>query len=121
MVSINSVNLDRPPHQIIELIKAELGLSEAELAQALAIDPRTVRRWQSGQAYPQHEARQRLANLRDVTRRLQETFASAEAIRAWIRQPSRYLSQLTPAEVLRTGRIDRVEAALEALDSGIFL
>ncbi len=34
---------------------------------------------------------------------------------------NRYLGGLTPAEAVRVGRTDRAEAALEALDSGVFV
>jgi hypothetical protein len=53
--------------------------------------------------------------------RLRETFDSAEAIRGWLNAENRYLGGLTPAEAVRAGRVDRVEAALEALDSGVFI
>ena len=48
-------------------------------------------------------------------------FTTPEAARAWLHGSSRYLGGLTPAEAIRVGRFDRVEAALEALDSGVFV
>ncbi|MHB1005347.1 MAG: MbcA/ParS/Xre antitoxin family protein [Chloroflexota bacterium] len=53
--------------------------------------------------------------------RLLGTFTTAEAARAWLNAANRYLGGLTPADALRVGRLDRVEAALEALDSGVFI
>jgi hypothetical protein len=47
--------------------------------------------------------------------------ANPESRRAWLRSDNPYLGGLTPLEVLRAGRTDRVEAALEALDSGMFV
>ena len=44
-----------------------------------------------------------------------------EGARDWLRCPSRYLSGMTPLEALRAGRVDRAEAALGALDAGIYL
>jgi uncharacterized protein (DUF2384 family) len=115
------VRLESPPHQIVAELEGEFGLNESDLAQILSIDPRTLRRWRTGEAHPQHEARARLVALQRLARRLQDTFTSVQAIQSWLRHSNRYLSQLSPAEVLRAGRIDRVDAALEALDSGIFV
>ena len=109
------------PGQLIEQIEGTLGLSELELAQALRSNPRTVERWKAGSHYPQRDARERLAALEALTQHLTRTFATSEAIGSWVHTPSRYLAGLTPAEVLLAGRIDRVEAALEALDSGFFV
>ena len=113
--------LEAPPHRMVEHIEAELGLSRGDLADALGVDPRTLQRWYSGQSYPQREARHRLFELDHLRIRLRHTFTSSDAVHSWMRVPSAYLSQLTPLEVLRAGRPDRVEAALEALDSGIFI
>ena len=49
------------------------------------------------------------------------TFEGRDAVRRWFRSESRYLGGMTPAEAVRVGRLDRVGAALEALDSGVFL
>ena len=39
----------------------------------------------------------------------------------WMRSKNRYLRGLRPAEVAAAGRLDVVEAALDALDEGIFV
>jgi hypothetical protein len=62
-----------------------------------------------------------LAGLLALDVRLRETFDSAEESREWLNAENRYLGGLTPAEAVRAGRVDRVEAALEAIDSGIFV
>ena len=74
-----------------------------------------------GRTYPQHEARERLAGLIALERHLGETFEDTEAAGSWLRTGSPYLGGLTPLEALRAGRPDRVRAALEALDSGVFV
>jgi hypothetical protein len=48
-------------------------------------------------------------------------FGAPDRVQAWLRADSRYLGGLSPLDALRAGRIDRVEAAVEALASGIFL
>jgi hypothetical protein len=44
-----------------------------------------------------------------------------EGARDWLRGPSRYLAGLTPLDVSRVGCMDRVVAALDALEAGIYL
>jgi putative toxin-antitoxin system antitoxin component (TIGR02293 family) len=113
--------LEIAPAVAVEHIERGIGLNDTELATALGSSPKTVERWRSGQTYPQHEARERLARLLALVDRLRETFDDADAARTWLRTESFYLGGLTPAEVLYAGRPDRVEAALEALDSGVFI
>ncbi len=113
--------LDMTPEHAVETVEGGLGLGRGELAGALGASAKTVERWRSGQTYPQHEARERLAELVAVEAHLRETFDDPESGRAWLRSGNPYLGGLTPVEVLRAGRADRVQAALEALDSGVFV
>src|SRR5215210_8496393 len=110
--------LEMTPGHAVETVEGGLGLSRGEIAGALGASARTVERWRTGQTYPQHEARERLAELVAVEVHLSETFGDREARRAWLHSGNPYLGGLTPLEVLRVGRTDRAEAALEALDSG---
>lgn len=112
--------LEIGPRQAIERVERTPHLSEQELTQALAASPRTVHRWRMNATYPQHEARERLATLVALADRLMETFRTAEAIHIWMNTANRYLGGFTPIEAIRAGRVDRVDAALEALDMGIF-
>jgi DNA-binding transcriptional regulator YiaG len=113
--------LDITPRRAIEKIERSLGMPEDELAQALSANRRTLRRWRAGTAHPQQLSRQRLAELLRLQQRVSETFEGRDAVRRWFQSESRYLGGMTPAEAIRVGRIDRVEAALEALHSGAFL
>jgi len=114
--------LETTPGRAVQALEEGLGLSRGELlASALGASARTVERWRTGQTYPQHEARERLADLLALEGRLGETFVDPEARRAWLRSGSPYLGGLTPQEALLAGRADRVRAALEALDSGVFV
>ena len=109
------------PGRAVERLEVGIGLGRGELAGILGASARTVERWRTGQTYPQHEMRERLAGLIDLERHLGETFGDTEAVRSWLRTHNPYLGDLTPLEVLRAGRPDRVRAALEALDSGVFI
>ena len=121
MSSTLLASLEMAPSRAVEQLETELGLSNADIARALNTNPRTVLRWLAGQTFPQHAARRRLAALLNLQRRLRETFTTSEAAREWLHSANRSLGGFTPAEAVRVGRLDRVEAALEALDSGVFV
>jgi DNA-binding transcriptional regulator YiaG len=106
--------------RLLTRVEREMGLTPAELAGALGVSLRTVSRWRAGETLPQRAARVRLTEVAELNHRLHETFED-EAVPVWLRAPNRYLGNVSPAEMLRLGRLDRVEAALEVVDSGIFL
>ena len=112
-----TITLDR----VLDLLASELRVTEFQLAGALGVTPRTLERWRAGERYPQHESRKRLDALRTLHERLQTTFLTPEAIDTWTHSDNAYLGGLKPVDALQVGRIDAVDAALEALDSGIFL
>ena len=116
-----SPSLGMTPGQAIQALESDLGLTIKDLQIILDTTPRNINRWVAEQAYPQHEARRRLASLMAIHRHLGETFTAMEGARDWLRCPSRYLSGMTPLEAIRAGRIDRAEAALGALDAGVYL
>ena len=117
---MRSATLTVVPAQILRRLIDDLGVTHQDVRDMFRIDQRTLDRWLSGEAHPQRAARARLSELDALCTHLDETFADMADARAWLGDPSRYLGGLTPLEALRVGRIDRVEAALEVLDSGIF-
>lgn len=108
--------LNTTPEQAIARLESSLALREPEIALALGISTRSLHRWSSGQSHPQRESRTHLARLLVLAEHLEETFG--EDAGEWLEADSRYLGGMKPIEALRAGRIDRVEAALEALNSG---
>ena len=87
----------------------------------MKVNSRTVEQWRTGASFPQREGRERLEALMYVSNHVLETFATGEAVHTWMHTSNRYLGGLTPAEVAHAGRIDRIEAALTVLDSGMFI
>jgi transcriptional regulator with XRE-family HTH domain len=102
----------------IRRLEADLGLDDYALAQALRVDRRTLTRWVSGETYPRQDGRDRLHSLAALHARLGLTWKTASAARRWLHRPSPYLGHAEPVDMIRAGRFDRVEAALEAIDSG---
>lgn len=112
-----SFGIERSLQQIVTTLR----LSDADLAGAVQTSLRTIERWRTHATYPQHESRRRLDALDALADRLHESFETPEAISAWMHADNSLLGGMKPIEALRVGRIDRVEAAIEALESGVFV
>lgn len=106
---------------VLSQLEQDFALEQGELADAIGVSSRTLARWYAEDAYPQREARQRLNDLIALDQRLLTTFTEQAAVHKWLRTDNRYLGSIKPVEALKVGRIDRVKAALEVLDSGVFL
>lgn len=107
--------------EMLSELENALGTTPEMLAGALGVSSRTMQRWRDGDVIPQAESRTRLLELVRLRDRLLATFVSPEMVRAWMEQPNRVLGGLRPIEAARVGRLDTIERALEALDSGIFV
>lgn len=102
-------------------LTTSLSISYDELAQILGTDRKTVYRWLADETFPQAHNRARLDQLEALVVRLDESFKTREGAAAWMDSSSGYFGGLCPKDALLRGRIDAVDAALEALDSGIFV
>ena len=69
---------------------------------------------------PRNDDRTRLNAMDALHRHLCRSLV-LEGIPTWLRASSRYLGGATPIELPRGGLIERVQAALVALDSGFFV
>lgn len=115
------ITLEMTISQSIERLEADLGLTSTDLARALGTSSRTLARWREQSHHPQRDARERIRSLLALDQRLEEIFDSRESIREWMTSKNRYLRGLRPVEAVAAGRLDVVEAALDALDEGIFV
>jgi uncharacterized protein (DUF2384 family) len=111
--------LDMTPDQAIAALQHDLGLALDDLALALHVDVRTIRRWQTNGMYPQRETRDRLAALLRLRQSLLDFFQTSQDAQVWLAEPQRYLGWMTPVEALRAGRPSRAEAALEVMREGM--
>jgi hypothetical protein len=109
------------------MLTDDLGIEDKDLHVIFDAEQRSIEKWTSGETLPQKETRRRLNELAALHAHLGQTFTSYEGARRWMRAPLRYLAGLTPLQVLRAGdaedatSVERLEAALEVLDSGVFL
>jgi hypothetical protein len=119
--------LQLAPGQVIRRLIDDLGMEDRDLRVIFDVEQRSIEKWLTGETIPQRETRRRLNELAVLHHHLGETFTSYEGARLWLRSSSRYLAGLTPLQVLRAGdaehitSVERIEEALEALDSGAFL
>ena len=104
-----SVDLDRYIDQLVE----NLGISKAELGQALEISERSIKRWQRGQSFPQYESRARLEELTALADRLLASFPDRPAIHAWLRAPHELNGGKSLVEAITVDRFDLVNLALD--------
>ena len=105
----------------IDHLTASLGVDDTQVASILGVQSRTVERWRAEEAFPQHESRQRLESLVALVERLHESFKTPDGAIRWLHGESGYFGGLAPLDALLRGRIDLVDAALEAIDSGVFV
>jgi uncharacterized protein (DUF2384 family) len=117
----------RTPTQIalkdaLHLMELGFGLSSRELAQVLGVDPRTLASWAHSNTFPpatSRESRERFVAMLAVIRRLVDLFETTADMRVWMHRPLPFLGHTAPIEAVKMGRIESVEAALEAIDEGI--
>jgi len=104
-----SVELDR----YIDRILADLGISRAELAQALDVSERSIKRWQAGKSFPQYESRARLEELDALADRLLVSFSDLASIHAWLRAPNASSDGRSLVDAIVIDRFDLVKLALD--------
>ncbi len=113
-----SASIDIGLGSAIQRLEEDFGLDDRGLAQALGVDRRTLTRWSTGDTYPQKEARSRLHKIVELHKALMMMWRTRDAAREWLHRPSPFLGHTEPIDLVRAGRFDRVEAALEAINSG---
>jgi uncharacterized protein (DUF2384 family) len=82
-------------------------MKNTEVANLLGTRPKTVSRWNQGRAYPHANTEKTLLELEYIVDQLADFYEPNEA-RQWIFAPQKLLGGVSPAELIRTGRIDEV-------------
>lgn len=111
--------LDRAePKQILKHCEA-LGLDTAILASCLAVNPKTIQRWQEGDAQPNEGGLRALEKLEAIYQ-LAARLLKQEGLKPWFQSPNETLGSERPADLLSRGELDQVRNVLGMLEWGIY-
>jgi uncharacterized protein (DUF2384 family) len=104
----------------LEEIKQQLKLTESEFAAVVGVNPSTLWRWREQRVTPRGIARSRLAQLEELRNLMRQVFDGPDVARQWLRsaRPEMLGGQVTPLDVMLSGRIDRVLTVLLFLARG---
>jgi transcriptional regulator with XRE-family HTH domain len=91
----------------LDSLRRRGAMKNIEVANLLGTRPETVSRWNQGRAYPHANTEKTLLELEYIVDQLADFYEPNEA-RQWIFAPQKLLGGVSPAELIRTGRIDEV-------------
>jgi Protein of unknown function (DUF2384). len=91
----------------LDALRLKGAMKHVEVANLLGTRPETVSRWNQGRAYPHANTEKTLLELEYIIDQLSDFYEPNEA-RQWLFAPQRLLDGESPAELIRTGRIDDV-------------
>lgn len=111
--------LDRAePKQVLKHCEA-LGLDLNLLASCLAVNPKTIQRWQEGSAQP-NEAGLRAMEKLEAIYQLAARLLKRDSLKTWFHSPNETLGSERPADLLSRGELDQVKNVLGMLEWGIY-
>lgn len=106
------------PKQILKHCEA-LGLDVGILASCLAVNPKTIKRWQDGIAQPNEGGLRALEKLESIYQ-LAARLLKKDAQKLWFQAPNETLGGERPADLLSRGESDQVRNVLGMLEWGIY-
>lgn len=108
--------------QIVEWARQALGLTYADVARLAGATVRSAQRWGdvNDLTIPAGEHRDRVTQLRDLKRLLDQTFPTENDAIEWLHRPVPLLEGRRPIDAIRIGDIDRVVGVLSGAYSGAF-
>lgn len=104
----------------LDTIQEQGGVRGTDVAKLLGTTPQTISRWRSGKVRPQSDTETRLLTLEWLISELAQFYAPDEA-RLWLLSPHRLLAGDSPADRIREGRVDDVQALIAQLEDGAFV
>jgi putative toxin-antitoxin system antitoxin component (TIGR02293 family) len=109
------------PRRALERLKAEMDLTDADVATALGISSKTISRLRKGRARALDQLTSdrlyRVARIYEIAARV---FESREAARDWLREPQFGLDWRVPLDLMRSEPGAReVEALLGRIEYGV--
>ena len=102
----------------LDSIRTKGAMKNIEVANLLGQRPETVSRWNQGRAYPHASTEKTLLELEYIIDQLADFYEPDEA-RQWIFAPQRLLAGVSPAELIRNGRIDEVMRLVNQLRDAV--
>jgi transcriptional regulator with XRE-family HTH domain len=103
----------------LDSLRAKGAMKNVEVADLLGTRPETVSRWNQGRAYPHANTEKTLLELEYVIDQLSDFYEPNEA-RQWIFAPQKLLDGVSPAELIRAGRIDEVMRLVSQLRDAVY-
>jgi len=91
----------------LESLRVKGAMRDVEVANLLGIRPEIVARWDEGRAYPEANTEKTLLEIEYIVDLLADFYQPTEA-RQWIFSAQKLLSGASPAELIRTGKVDEV-------------
>ena len=104
----------------LESLRAKGAMRNIEVANLLGTRPETVSRWNKGRAYPHSNTEKILLELEFIVDQLSDFYEPNEA-RQWIFSPQKLLKGVSPAELIREGRIEEVRRLVNQLRDAVYL
>lgn len=104
----------------LSALQKKMQLDWTEVAEIIGVDQSTLYRWRHGESTPRPMAWSRIAQLDDLLQILPRIFAGPDLARTWLRtaKPEMLGGTVTPLEVMKAGRMDRVLTVLHLLGRG---
>jgi transcriptional regulator with XRE-family HTH domain len=113
------LNKPRDSTETLDLLRNLLGFSDQELARALGVTDRSVKRWRAGGRIST-ESEERLFDLMRTVAALAELELPPANIRAWFFYRNRFLHEERPIDVFHTGRYEALRPAIDAISDASF-
>jgi hypothetical protein len=104
----------------LDSIRTKGAMRNVEVANLLGTRPETVSRWNQGRAYPHASTEKTLLELEFIVDQLSDFYEPDEA-RQWIFAPQKLLNGVSPAELIRDGKIDEVRRLVNQLRDAVHI
>ena len=104
----------------LESIRTKGAMKHTDVANILGTRPETVSRWNQGRAYPQASTEKTLLELEFIVDQLSDFYEPNDA-RLWIFSRQKLLNGMSPAELIREGKIDEVRYVVNQLRDAVHI
>ena len=104
----------------LESIQEKGAMHSADVANILNVRPETVSRWNNGKALPHASTERQLLELEFIVDKLADIYEPHDA-RLWLFSRQRLLGDQKPADLIQSGHVDEVLAAVNQLLDGVHL